>query len=171
MTPSVTETQVMQAMTSFLTTIMPSNVEIRKAQGNLTSEPRGPDFVVLTPIRRSRLGTTIDTFDPTGSTNTLTEPMQVDMQLDFHGETSTDNATSFQIAFRDAYACDFLGPLNVAPLYCDDGNQMPFINDQDQFEDRWVLTASMQINPALTFAQQSANTLTVGLVEADGETS
>ena len=171
MTPSVTESQVMAAMTAFLTTILPSNVNIRKAQGNLTAEPRGPDFVLLTPVRRRRLGTTIDIWDPIEGETTYTEPMQVDVQLDFHGETSTDNATTFQILFRDAYAYDFLNPLNVAPLYCDDGQQMPFINDQDQFEDRWVLTASMQINPALIIAQQSANTLTVGLVEADGEIS
>lgn len=167
MNPSITETQVLAAIRAFLVANLPTGGAVIKGQANLVPEPKVNDFVIMTPNRRSRLGMTIDIPNPDNNGIDHTEPMQIDLQLDFHGETSTDNATTIQILFRDGYAYDFLIPYGVSPLYCDDGQQMPFINDQDQYEDRWVMTMSMQVNPTVSTPQQFAEALAIELAEVD----
>lgn len=165
--PSITEAQVVAAVRAYLLANLPPSVEVMKGQANRVAETKAPDFVIMVPAWRRRLGTTIETWDQTDWQISRAEPMLVDMQLDFHGEASTDNATVIQILWRSAAACDFLAPFGVAPLYCDDGQQMPFINDQNQYEDRWIMNLTMQINPAVSTAQQFAASLAVDLVEVD----
>jgi hypothetical protein len=58
----ITEAAVCTALRGFLTSILPAAVQIIKAQENRVAEPLG-DFVEMTPIRRERLSTNIDTWD------------------------------------------------------------------------------------------------------------
>ena len=68
--------------------------------------------------------------------------------------------------FRDEYAADNM-PANIQPLYADNPMQMPLIDGEDQYEERWKLTASLQYNPVTTIGQQSALAVDIGLVEID----
>jgi hypothetical protein len=58
----LTEFAVMTEMRDFLVGILPASVQVIKAQNNRTASPLG-DYVVMTPIRRERLSTNIDTYD------------------------------------------------------------------------------------------------------------
>lgn len=96
------------------------------------------------------------------------------VQLDFHGDTiaASDNAQIVATAFRDLYGCDFFrqlaSPLNgVSPLHADDPRQMPFINDEQQYEWRWILEACLQANQVVITPQQFAEALEIGLIEVD----
>jgi hypothetical protein len=71
-----------------------------------------------------------------------------------------------QVMFRDQYATDLL-PVNIQPLYADDPMQIPLINGEGQYEQRWKLTAVLQYNPIIAAAQQSATSLTIGLKEIE----
>ena len=222
-----------------LAAVLPATVEIVQAQDNRVPEPQGSDFIVMTPMRRDRLETNVDTpFDclftasinaglaggtmtvtaltfgtitlgnqvfgtgvaantlivnqlsgSVGGTgvyavsikqtipsqslasgvNNLLQPTQFMVQLDVHGPNSGDNVQVISTIFRDQYGydlftaqCLLLGLFEgaVVPFYADDPNQMPFINDQDQYEQRWVIQAFMQANMSLTVPQQFAGTVT-----------
>jgi hypothetical protein len=56
-TISVTESDVLTALRSFLLNILPAGVDVIKAQVNRVPEPAGEDFVVMTPMSQDRLGT------------------------------------------------------------------------------------------------------------------
>jgi len=58
----ITEFAVCNALRSFLTGILPASVQVIKAQANQVAEPLG-DFVAMTPIRRERISTNIDTWE------------------------------------------------------------------------------------------------------------
>jgi hypothetical protein len=94
---------------------------------------------------------------------------QVTAQLDVHGPNSADNRQIITTLFWNEWACEFFKALGhgVQPLYADDKGQMPFVNDQQQVENRWVILAELQVNPVVTVAQQFAQKLTVGLIEVD----
>ena len=96
-------------------------------------------------------------------------PMMITIQVDVHGPNSTDNTQRIVTLFRDAFACDFFtdGGYPVQPLYIDNGDQIPFVNGENQYEDRWVLQARLQANPVVSTPQQFADTLTVGIKEID----
>lgn len=99
----------------------------------------------------------------------ITQQTEIDVQLDFHGSVSADNAQVVSTLFRDQYGVGlFEGAGDVAvPLYADDPRQMPFINAQQQYEDRWIVEAVLQANPTISIAQQFAGSLNVALVDVD----
>ncbi len=235
MTPSITQSDVCKALRSFILTILPSGTECTLAQINRVPEPKSDNYVLMTPLRRPRLATNIDSMDdcsfigsitattlnvsemlagniaagaivfgtnvaantsitrqltgiPGGIGTYLIAPTQnvasekmaagqatmmqeteMTVQLDFHGPLSPDNAQVFSTTFRDECAVQFFAAANanVSPLYSDDPQQRPFVNDQSQYEFRWCIDCYLQINPAVVVPQQFFNSATVISQEID----
>lgn len=99
------------------------------------------------------------------------QPAQWTVQIDFHGAdtSAADMAQTFSTLFRDAYATSFFSQRSAAisPILADDPRQMPFINDQQQYEWRWIVEARMQVNQKVLVPQQYADEVEVGLIEID----
>lgn len=104
-----------------------------------------------------------------GGVEDYMQETEIDFQLDVHGPSSSDNAQIISTMFRDAYAVDFFYNLNpaVSPLHADDPKQIPFLNDQNQYEDRYVVEARVQANQAVTLPQQFAAEIVVGIINVD----
>lgn len=100
-----------------------------------------------------------------------TQPSQWSVQLDFHGAdtTSADMAQTVSTLFRDEYATSFFSrqSASISPLLADDPRQMPFINDQQQYEWRWIVEARLQVDQKVLVPQQYADDVEVGLIEVD----
>ncbi len=147
--------------------VLPSGVEVVLGQVNRVPEPPVPDMVVYWPLRRIRLALNTNVVDTVNNIVSSTQPTQADIQLDVHGPASADNAQIISTLFRDAIAADMLAP-NVAPLFCADPKQVPFTNSEDQYEERWVVELSLQVNPVVSgMPQQSANTVEVDLINVE----
>jgi len=96
-------------------------------------------------------------------------PVQLTVQLDVHGPRSGDNSVVIAGLFRSEYGTIALADLGLelAPLYCSDPQQLPFVNAEQQYEDRWTIDASLQINPTIGTSQRFADRLSLSLVAAD----
>lgn len=169
-TLSLTESQAITALRSFLLGILPDGTEVVRGQDNRVPEPQGDDFVTMTPIGRERLETNVDTYTDgypdAPSTKSILQPTKVTVQLDVHGPASADNAQIITTLFRDEYATDAFAAsgFDVTPLYANDAHQMPFVNGEQQVEDRWVVDVVMQCNPVVGVPQQFASQIDVGLI-------
>lgn len=153
-----------------------SVVSIIQGQVNRAPEPTGPDFVTMTPLRAVRLETNIDTFaggTALGPNTYLTfmQPTHYTIQLDVHGPFSMDNSAIISTMFRDQYAMDAFaaaGQGDIVPLYADDPRQSPFMNAEDQYENRWIVEANIQVNQLISSVpQQSADVLEINLIEVE----
>ena len=220
---SITQSQIFTVLRNFILSVVPSGVEVFRAQINRVPEPSGTDFVEMTPIFQERLATNIDilvealfvgsitattltitsvlagalsvgsqiygngisanTFitalgTGTGGTGTYTvnnsqtfasgliqagtseveQYTQVTVQLDVHGPSSADNAQVITTLFRDQYATQmfYQSGFDMAPLYTSDPRQSPFINGEQQYEDRWTIDLVLQANPVLSVPLQFA---------------
>ena len=151
-------------------------VSVIQGQVNRVPEPTGPDFVVMTPLRAVRLETNIDSF--AGGTAlgpntymTFMQPTHFTIQLDVHGPFSMDNATIISTMFRDQYAIDAFATANqgdIVPLYADDPRQSPFMNAEDQYENRWIVEANIQVNQLISSVlQQSADQLNATVINVE----
>lgn len=101
---------------------------------------------------------------------TAMQPTLWVVQLDIHGPRSADNAQIVSTLLRDLYGVDFIQAVdpNVTPIDADDPKQIPFVNEQNQYENRWVVEARLQVNETVTgLPQQFADALTVELIEVD----
>ena len=167
----ITESDVFTCLGLFLQDILPAGVDVVQGQDNRVPAPAAPDYVVMWSSSRARLSTNHVVYDRDAETKTSTAPTKVTMQVDVHGPKCADNTQIFTTLFRDSYAADFFRNLGkgVAPLSCDDGQQLPFLNGQKQFENRWTLYAQFQINPDVSTNQTFADSITPQLIEADAE--
>lgn len=169
--PSVTEAAVFTILRSFLTEILDATVEVYDGQDNRAGEPNALNFVMMTPLRRPRLSTNVDTYTDGFRTDgpqikSVQQSTQFSIQLDVYGPAAGDNAQIISTLLRDEYATAFMAP-TCQPLYASDPDQMPLINGEDQYQQRWRMTAELQANPVVTVPQQFAGTLKVTTFEAD----
>jgi hypothetical protein len=231
--PSPTQSTTQATLRSFLVSILPPAVEVVQGLDNRVPEPVGSDFVVITPMARTRLSTNVDTYadvqftgsisgatlnvtlvtfgtiavgstlfgvgvasgttiaaQGTGSggvgTYTVSVPQtlapatlsagnellqqatQVEYQIDVHGPNSADNAQIISTMFRDEYATNWwlaAGVTTSAPLYADDPRQMPFMNENQQVENRWVITARLEADQTIVVPMQFAQALSVNIID------
>jgi hypothetical protein len=104
-------------------------------------------------------------------TSTIQQGLKATIQLDFHSAdlSAGDLANTVSTLFRDGFAVNqfanqspFYG---VVPLYADDARQVPFTDEAQQVEWRWVLEALLQANVIVTVPQQFADSVALGLIE------
>lgn len=171
MTPSPTQDTVITALRTFLLAVLPVGTDVILAQVNRVPEPTDPNFVLMTPIRQIRLSTNVrsDEIPPISSTSSITQSVEHVIQMDVHGPASGDNAVVIATLLRDQYGVDQFAAVdeNVIPLYSEDPRQLPFINAESQYEDRWVIEAYIQANQTITITQQFADVVDVTLLEVD----
>lgn len=103
-------------------------------------------------------------------TESILQPTQITVQCDLHGPGSADNAQMISTLFRDFYAIDFfsaIGP-NIAPLYADDPRLVPFLNDQQQIETRWICSVYLQANQSIQgIGTQFASELEISVINVE----
>jgi hypothetical protein len=103
-----------------------------------------------------------------GSEDVL-QPTQVVVQIDVHGPAGADNAQIISTLFRDEYGVSLFETYNagVIPLFTEDPRQLPFITGEQQYEDRWVVEAMLQVNAVVTVPEQYADSITVEPISVD----
>lgn len=173
-TLDITEAILFKTLGDFMAVFLPG-VTIIQGQSNRVASPPLP-FIVMTPMRTKRLSTGTRAYTNPPPTP-LSAPGVLDIsaswewgvQLDFHGDTAQDMATTISIMFRTPEACTQFSTsgYTIQPLYADEAKQLQFTNDSAQYEDRWSLDAVIQFNPTLALAQQFAQALEVGLINVE----
>jgi hypothetical protein len=141
-----------------------TTAKIVRGNVNRTAMPSSA-FIELTEIASVSLNKPIEIYGE--STGTLNEHTRIDVQIDFYGWELSEVAKAVHASFRTIWAVDRF-PSNIAPLYCSDLLKMPIINAEQQHEQRWTMTASMQYNPDVVVPQDSFDTPgDIGVIPAD----
>lgn len=128
-----------------------------------------------------------------GGVSQTLQATQYDVQLDLYGTGASDAAQLVQTVFRSAYACGklawFTVPLtdadgnplyddfgdrltsavriDLAPLYTSDARDLQFVDAEQQFDLRWSMDLSMQVNPVVALPQDFADTIQITTIEVD----
>lgn len=99
---------------------------------------------------------------------------RVVVQVDHHSAdgSSADRAQILSTTLRDDFGVQFFAalpaPLNlIAPLYADNPRYVPFINENDQYEWRWINEVNLQVNQTVIVPQQFADIGAVKVVSVD----
>jgi hypothetical protein len=171
---SFTEADIFVVLQALLVQMLPTGIEVVRSQVNRTPEPHGADFITMTPLFRVRLETNTDTyfdgfFTSVPGVKSALAPIRFDVQIDVHGPASGDNAQIISTLWRDEFATSYFdaSTIDAQALYASDPRQMAFINAESQFEDRWAVDLSMQVNQVVQLDQQFADHLVTGLIDVD----
>jgi hypothetical protein len=101
---------------------------------------------------------------------TLLQPTKVTLQLDVHGPNSEEYAQLVTTVLRDDYAEQQFAALgfDIHPLYCNDPQQIPFLNSEEQWEDRWQIEIVVQANEVVSgLSQEFAAVAQVNLINVE----
>lgn len=171
MTASVTPTQaaMFAALQAFVMDVTALDIDhVVQGIDNGVPMPLG-GFIFMTQVAQIRLATNVDAYaDPTPTTGTKNsdQSIQVTVQLDCYGPDSGDWASILSTLLRDEYACLALAPA-AQPLHADDPRMMPLVDGEQQYEQRWMVSAVLQINPVVSTPMQFFDEAEVGLIEVD----
>lgn len=146
--------------------------KVQQAQVDRIPMPKGK-FCIMTPLRFIRLSTTRDIKQDTGSQTTsamgYTEVRQADIQVDIYGEGAGDRAIALETVFSSSFGYDKIKSIDsrLAPLYSSPAIQAPMINAESQWEQRYILTLSLQAHITVTFSQDYFDQVNFHIEQAD----
>ena len=161
-----TQSDLFTALRSFILGLI--SCEVIQGLGNGVPMPLG-GFIAMTELFQNRLSTNIHNYaDPTPTTGTVSaqQAMQVTVQIDCYGPSSAEWAVILSTLLRDEYGCNAMAP-NVQPLNADDPKMMPLIDGEMQYEQRWTITALLQVNPVVSIPMQFFDQAQVVLIDVD----
>ncbi|VVE82844.1 phage neck terminator protein [Pandoraea sputorum] len=170
-TISVSQSDVMTAVRSFLLGVVPNGVEVVQGYDNRLPAPTGPNYVQFWMVGNTRLSTNWNEY--VGNTQPLPDPqdgkMQARMgtearvQIDFYGPAAQEYADMVATLWRDDYACQAFATINpeIQPLHVDDAKNMPIVDGESQYEQRFMVEASLQFNPVTSVPQDFAEELAI----------
>lgn len=182
LTLSLTDKQTFTALLQFIESIIPTQdsggnliFDVIRGQNNKVPEPVTNNFVVMTYLHKERLATnTVNYEDLVGSTTSLRHdltPVKYAVRLDVHGDNAADNTQIIMSMFRSDYAASLFKGVgyDVTPLWCQDPKQVPFLNGEQQVEQRWILEVYLQCNPVITMTgiESSTTASVTGIVDVD----
>lgn len=147
-----------------------------QAQSNRVPMEKG-EFCILTPLRFKRLSTGKEIKRDTGTSATsavaFTEVRQADLQVDIYGSGAGDRAVALETLFRTGYAYDEIKAIDtrVAPLYSSDASQTTMIDSENQWQERYTVTVSLQVHITVEVHQDYFDAVNFTIEQADKATS
>lgn len=156
-TPSLTVDNVIDALATFIQPFVGTG-EIVRGQINRVATPKNP-CVILSDLLLVDLETPWDLGEITASAIDMRAPKRIDIQADFYGPDSSDQCAAVKGVLRSGYATSQF-PDGIKPLYCTDGMQVDYSNGEQQWQQRYSITVSLQYNPVVGLPQQFADVLT-----------
>lgn len=144
------------------------DVEVVLAQDNGVPDPIGA-FIMINAVSTERLSTNRRTITADQSV-AIIQPVQVSIQIDFYGDGAQARQAKFTTLWRDAYAFDWFksNGYPARPLYSDDRQFMQFVNESENYEQRWMCEAFLQIDQTIVVPQPTATKPgDIGFVEVD----
>lgn len=154
--PSIAIDQCIEALASALESVN-SGVEIIRGNQNRVPLPKG-DFLLLTELSSEPVETPHYAWKYPEDLMDITQPYRVAVQCDVYGHNSLDRA-SVLVAVLTSVVGSYLFPQNIQLLHTEDLRQATFVDEADQFLERWIFTVYMQYNPSVEFGMEYAKAL------------
>ncbi len=168
---SITASQLLAAIRSFLLAQLPTGWQVLKAQANRVAMPTG-NFAEMTFLGTTTLNTPVRVWQDPGTnpgSDQWTTATQVRVQLDFYGTGASDMSQAIARVLRTRYACDQFAAsgVDLTPFYAEEPQNTTMLNAEAQFQERWTMSFIGQTNQTISTPIDFAAQLTTGLVEVD----
>lgn len=141
---------------------------------NRAALPDDTDYTVLTLLTAKRHGTNVHDRDYEaghgGIDETISMLTEYTVQVDFCGtdeQTVMNRATQLALIARDAVACDFFRSYGFLPLYSEDVRNMPFANEERQWEIRYIVTLHFDGWMRVTVSHDAFTSVDIRLEDVD----
>lgn len=162
--PAISEKDIFDVLRLFLSRYV--SCPVVRGQVNRVPQVKGA-VVVMTATGMVALSVPVETH--TDTEKTIERGVKFSVQIDVYGTGAQGRAAALSMLCRSSEGFDFYASsgFNMQLLYADDAQQMPIINGEEQFQERWTFPLLLQVNESVTITTETANALTIGLVNVD----
>ena len=154
LTISLTTDKVYDAVHGFLTSVLglDANNVVRAYQDNVPT-PFPYPFIYMSLRQNARNSTNMNGYETLASRNALKWSAILDIQLDFYGQDSMDQAQVVKGLFRDGYGVDFFEASGLVPLYADEPVMSASEDEKGNFMVRNTMILHFNIHPSVVIPQ------------------
>lgn len=134
-------------------------------QGYQNGSPLPKDAIVITFITETDLDQLAYSYetnkDNISQTVTVQTAVKAMMQVDCYGDSGQARARKIATLFKNPFACERLE--SCQPLDYRPPKNLQFINEQQEYEPRWMVEIDMQYSPHYTYQQESTRTIQIDI--------
>lgn len=134
--------------------------QIVKSAQNQTALPF--NAIVMSFLMDNDLDYGVVSYDPENGKAAVQNSVKVRLQLSFYGKHAEKRSRMVDTLWRTLYGADNLKLCK--PLYVQSRERHPYINESNQYEDRYILDLALQYNPQVTYAQDFTESAEVELI-------
>ena len=127
-------------------------------QSTQNNQPLPENAIVMQVLFDSNMDESVTTYNPPNEAM-VQNSVEVRVQLDFYGAMAESRSRIVANLWKNYYGTDNMEICK--PLYVQSRQRHPYINDSNQYEDRWILDLGLQYNPTVTHAQDFAEDASV----------
>jgi hypothetical protein len=161
---NITESDIYRVLGDFINMIFSGDV-VQGQSNRAPLPPEGEHFIVIEGLGASVLSTNRYSYDVENGTQTQSRTAAWRYQIDCYGEEAASLADSLSTVFRSEWACDYFREHDdiMQPLYASNPRQLPFVNNSQQYEQRWSFDINVQPNAQTTLPQVFMTGVTIKL--------
>lgn len=141
----------------FLLGLFPGS-ELQIIQSAQNNQPLPENAIVMQVLFDSNMDESVTTYNPPDEAM-VQNSVEVRVQLDFYGAMAESRSRIVANLWKNYYGTDNMEICK--PLYVQSRQRHPYINDSNQYEDRFILDLGLQYNPTFTHAQDFAEDASV----------
>lgn len=123
--------------------------QIVKSAQNQTALPF--NAIVMSILMDNDLDYGVVSYDPKNDKAAVQNSVKVRLQLSFYGKQAEKRSRMVDTLWRTLYGADNLKLCK--PLYVHSRERHPYINESNQYEERYLLDLALQYNPQVVYAQ------------------
>lgn len=122
-------------------------------QSTQNNQPLPENAIVMQVLFDSNMDESVTTYNPPNEAM-VQNSVEVRVQLDFYGAMAESRSRIVANLWKNYYGTDNM--TICKPLYVQSRQRRPYINDSNQYEDRFILDLAIQYNPTVTHSQDFA---------------
>lgn len=136
-------------------------------QAYQNNEPAPANAIVMQALFERNLDETSTYYEPALEQASAHSSVDVRMQISFYGPEGEKRSRTLYSLWKSPYTTSRLELCQ--PLYALGRDRRPYINESNQYEDRWIVDLSLQYNPRVTYAQDFTDSAEVTINPAIGD--
>lgn len=144
----------------FLLGLFP-DATLQIVQSTQNNQPLPENAIVMQVLFDSNMDESVTTYNPPNEAM-VQNSVEVRVQLDFYGTMAESRSRIVANLWKNYYGTDNM--TICKPLYVQSRQRHPYINDSNQYEDRFILDLGLQYNPTVTHAQDFAEDASVTII-------
>lgn len=129
--------------------------------------PKSNNYCIITVYNMTRLGTPIERYMSDAMTYYITQHFQANVQIDFYGNTSRENANTMVTTSRTLLGANYLKTYGIQPLYCEEARRIQNVTGERQYEDRYMVDFNIEFDGVLSVEQDGFVEAKINLIKVE----